>query len=195
LKIFGPDLTVLGIGIGCSTTVTAIVNALRHAGDEGAHVSQNSWGGGSASSAINDAIAYAHGKGTIHVAAAGNSGSCSNCVSQPWRANADKVIIVASSTSNDGFSSFSSQGPQVTLIAPGSSILSSTSGTNGYSTYSGTSMAAPHVSGTIGLVLSVHDGWGYAEVHQRLTSTAQDLGMPSDRQGAGLVRADLAVAP
>jgi subtilisin family serine protease len=195
LKIFAPTLVVLGIGIGCTTTTTAIVNALKHAGDEGAHVSQNSWGGGSASAAINDAIAYAHERGTIHVAAAGNSGSCSNCVSQPWRSNPDKVLIISSSTSSDAFSSFSSQGPEVTFIAPGSSILSSTSGTSGYSSYSGTSMAAPHVSGTVGLVLAENPTWGFSTVKARLAATAEDLGMIPDRQGFGLVRADLAVAP
>lgn len=59
---------------GCSTTTSAIVNALKYAGDQGAHVSSNSWGGGASDSSINDAILYAHNKGTIHVAAAGNSG-------------------------------------------------------------------------------------------------------------------------
>lgn len=186
-KIFGK-----GFG-GCGTTTTAIVNALTYAGDQGAHVSQNSWGGGGSSTATNDAIAYAHSKGTIHVAAAGNDGPCTNCVGQPWKDNPDKTIVVSSIDDGDGFSSFSSQGPEVTLTAPGGGIGSTTSGTSDYHIMSGTSMAAPHVSGGVGLYLAVNPGSSFATVKNALTSSAEDLGYPSNQQGAGLLRADLLV--
>jgi serine protease len=189
VRIFGPSF----FGCGAAST-TNIANALMYAGDEGAHISQNSWGGGGSSSTINDAIAYAHNLGTTHVAAAGNSGPCSNCVGQPWLDNPNIVNIVSSSTSSDGFSSFSSQGPQVTVIAPGSSVHSTTSGTSGYGTLSGTSMAAPHVSGALALYIAQYGDVGFTELRNVLTSTAENLGMSSDRQGAGLVRADLMLA-
>ena len=184
LKIFA------GGFFGCGTTTTAIVDALKFAGDQGAHVSSNSWGGGAADSAINDAIAYAHNKGTIHVAAAGNSGPCSNCVGEPWKSNPSITIVVSSLTDGDTFSSFSSEGPEVDIIAPGEFIASSTSGTADYHAMSGTSMAAPHVAGAIALYLAANPGASFSAAQNALKSTAENLGFSSARQGSGLVRAD-----
>lgn len=180
----------------CSGSTADLAQALRYAGDQGAHLSSNSWGGGT-SAAINDAISYAHARGVIHVAAAGNDGSCSNCVSEPWRTNADKVIIVSSTDANDGFSSFSSQGPQVDVAAPGSSILSSyNGGASSYSSLSGTSMATPHVTGTAALIKTLNPSWGYAQIDQRLKDTAVDLGAngKDDRFGFGRIDAAAATA-
>ena len=180
----------------CTGSTADLAQALRLAADQGAHLSSNSWGGGSATS-ITDAISYAHGKGTIVVAAAGNDGSCTNCVSEPWRSNAAKVIVVSSTTSSDGFSSFSSQGPEVDVSAPGSDILSAyTSNDASYTTMSGTSMATPHVTGTAALLKALHPAWGYADVDARLKATAVDLGAAGkdDRFGYGRVNADAATA-
>ena len=188
LKIFA------GGFFGCGTTTTAIINALKYGGDQGAHVSSNSWGGGAADSSINDAIVYAHNKGTIHVAAAGNSGPCTDCVGEPWRSNPSITIVVSSLTDGDIFSDFSSQGPQVDIIAPGDYIASSTSGTADYHAMSGTSMAAPHVAGAVALYLAVNAGSSYSQVTNALQGTAENLGFSSDRQGWGLVRADALVA-
>ncbi len=165
-----------------------IISAIKYAGDQGAHVSSNSWGGGSGS-AYNDAILYSHNKGTIHVAAAGNSGPCSNCVDTPWRDNAAIVIIVSASDSNDGFASYSSRGPEVDIIAPGSAVLSPTTGTNGYDAYDGTSMATPHVAGAVALYLAVNSGASFTQVNNALATTADDIGLSSDRQGSGRLNA------
>jgi serine protease len=179
---------------GCkAATTSGIADALKAAGDNGAHVSSNSWGGGASSTTINDAITYSHNKGTLHVAAAGNSGPCTNCVGTPWKDVPGIVIIVSSSTSSDGFSSFSSEGPQVDVIAPGSSILSSTSGTTGYGTLSGTSMAAPHAAGTVALIKAKNPTFGTADLENRLKSTAVNIGLSSDKQGSGRISASGAV--
>ncbi|HET6404824.1 MAG TPA: S8 family serine peptidase [Candidatus Thermoplasmatota archaeon] len=180
----------------CSGSTADLAQALRLAADQGAHMSSNSWGGGSATS-ITDAIAYSQSKGTIVIAAAGNDGSCTNCVSEPWRSNGDKVIVVSSTDANDALSSFSSQGPQVDVAAPGTSILSAYSSNDAsYSTLSGTSMATPHVTGTAALLKTLHPSWGYAEIDQHLKATAVDLGPAGkdDRFGHGRINADAATA-
>ena len=83
-------------------------------------------------------------------------------------------------------------GPAVELIAPGAGILSTTPG-NSYSSYSGTSMAAPHVAGVAALVLAANSELSNIQVRSILQQTAENLGMKSEHQGYGLVRADLAV--
>ncbi len=199
IKIFGAKPKLFGIveNPGCVGSTLDSATTFRYAADQGARISQNSWQGGQ-SSAVTDAIAYAHDKGVIHVAAAGNDGPCTNCVAEPWRSNAARVIIVSASNAENGFATRfsgstqgSSEGPEVTLIAPGDQILSSTSATSGYASMSGTSMAAPHVTGTIALMLSVAPTLDFGQVRDHLTSNAQDLGLPHSRQGAGLVRVNL----
>ena len=193
VKAFVPDL--LG---QCSGSTSAIANALTYMGDQGVHVSSNSWSGSGSTPTFNTAIDYSFGKGVVFVAAAGNSGSCTNCVGYPWREKGDKVIVVSSTTSSDTFSSFSSEGPQVDVSAPGSSILSSYTGSNtAYSTLSGTSMATPHVTGTAALLKTLHPSWGYSDIDSRLKTTAKDLG-PSgfdNRFGYGRINAAAATAP
>lgn len=179
---------------GCATTTTAIVNALKAAGDQGAAVSSNSWGGGSYSQAINDAITYSVNLGVTVVAAAGNSGGCTNCVGEPWKSATATVIVVACSDANNAFCSFSSQGPQVDVIAPGYNILSvDGAGTTGYKLLSGTSMSTPHVAGLAALVKALNPSFTPAQVEARIKSTATNLGMISDRQGAGLINGQAAV--
>ena len=190
VKIFYPYF------IYCTSSTTALVNGLKYAGDQGAHVSSNSWGSGASSTALNDAVQYAHGKGTIHVAAAGNSGSCTNCVSYPWKDKGSIVIVVSASDSNDAFASFSSQGPQVDVAAPGVGILSlDGAGTTGYRTMDGTSMACPHVAGVAALLKALNPGFTFGDVEGRLTGTAKDLGTAGkdDRFGYGRVNAAAAV--
>ncbi len=102
------------------------------------------------------------------------------------------VIAVAASDSNDARASFSSTGPDVELIAPGVSILS-TIPEGGYAYYSGTSMASPHVAGVAALVLTANSSLTNVEVRSILQQTAENLGLKQEHQGFGLVRADLAV--
>ncbi len=179
-KIF--DSGFFGCG-GASTS--EIANALMDLGDKGAHISSNSWGGGG-STTLNDAIQYAHSKGTIHVAAAGNDGSCTDCVGEPWASNPNEVVIVSCSTSSDTFCSFSSQGPEVDIIAPGNNILSVDGGTtSGYQSMSGTSMSTPHVSGAIGLYIAANGDASFSTIEGALGSSADDLGLSAERQGDG----------
>ena len=127
--------------------------------------------GGSECLGEGDALAAAYANGITLVAAAGNNyGGAVD-----WPAKHDKVIAVTAINSKDGFASFSSQGPEVDLTAPGVSIPS-TYKKGGYKTLSGTSMAAPHVSGVAALVLEKNSKLTPADVKKRLEQTAECLG-------------------
>jgi Subtilase family len=117
-------------------------------------VLSNSWSGAGFSQALLDEINRANANGMLFVAAAGNDGS-NNDTTPAYPANfaAANVVAVAATDNTDRLASFSNFGLSVHLAAPGVFILSTTRG-NGYQYFSGTSMAAPHVSGAAALVLS-----------------------------------------
>jgi len=155
--------------------VSGAVDALQYAISVGVKISNNSWGGGY-SSALAAAIGNAQSAGHIFVAAAGNNGG--NNDSQPFYPasfSQDNVVAVAATDRFDQLASFSNYGAtSVDLAAPGVAILSTTpNGT--YSTYSGTSMAAPHVTGTIALVWSAQPGLDYRQVIARIKSGVDHL--------------------
>ncbi|MFW6447919.1 MAG: S8 family serine peptidase [Halobacteriota archaeon] len=154
--------------------------------DQGYDVASLSLGASSGSQTVEDACEYAYGEGVLLVAAAGNDGACTDCVGYP--AAYPEVIAVSSTDEDDSLSSFSSTGPEVELAAPGGSIYSTVVG--GYDTFSGTSMACPHVSGAGGQVMA--NGASNEEARQQLADTAEDLGLGDNEQGNGLL--DVAAA-
>jgi subtilisin family serine protease len=121
----------------------------------------NSWGGGGYSTSLYNAIERANAEGILFVAAAGNSSNNNDAApSYPSSYSNTNIIAVASITSGGALSSFSSYGAtSVDIGAPGSSILSTLPTTNNrstYGTYSGTSMATPHVTGACALYKSIY---------------------------------------
>lgn len=126
----------------------------------------NSWGGGGYSQGLYDAINRANSAGIFFVAAAGNSSS--STPSHPAAYDLPNVISVASIDSNGGLSSFSNYGSTwVDLGAPGGSVYS-TLPNNTYGTYSGTSMATPHVTGALALMRSSQPTATMAQLKQAL---------------------------
>jgi thermitase len=178
-KVMGP------IGF---TTDSRIVQGIKWSVNNGADVVNLSLGGSGDSSVLSMAINRAYGQGAVVVAAAGNEGT--NVPQYP--AAYSKVIAVSATTTDGRLASFSNRGDWVDLAAPGTGILS-TSKSGGYDRMSGTSMAAPLVSGLAGLLAS--RGMSADSIRQRMQTTAKDLGPVGDdpRFGHGRIDADNAV--
>jgi len=178
-------------GAGAMSTVAS---GIRWCADNGANVINLSLGSTTPSTVLQDAVDYAWSKGAVLVAASGNGG-CSGCVQYP--AAYTNTIAVGCVDPTLAVCSWTSQGPEVDLAAPGSSIQS-TWWTSDTATMraAGTSMSAAHVSGAAALVWSAHPGWTNVQVRKALESTAQDVGAagPDAATGHGLVRVDLALA-
>lgn len=143
------------LGSDGSGPVSAAVDCIDYAVRMGAHIMNNSWGGAGFSSTLLLAIQSANAVGIPFVAAAGNGGvSLDTFRHYPASYDVPNVIAVASTTHQDALSSFSNYGAtSVHLAAPGSSIWSTRPGAE-YGYESGTSMAAPHVSGALALLRS-----------------------------------------
>jgi subtilisin family serine protease len=145
-------LMPLRVGDASNIPSSAVVEAFDHACRSGAKIVNGSFGGFSASSAIHDAIARC--PGALFVFSAGNSSSSNDARPLfPCNDPSANVVCVAATNEFDQLASFSNYGTSVELAAPGSNILSTILG-NGYGVASGTSMAAPHVSGAAALVLA-----------------------------------------
>jgi subtilisin len=171
-------------GAGLTSDVAA---GIEWTADQGYDVGSLSLGGGGDSDLLREACEYARQKGVLLVAAAGNSGPCTDCVSYP--AKYDACMAISATDSNDNLASFSSTGPEVVLAAPGDSIYSTYLG-GSYATLSGTSMACPHVSGAAAQLMA--QGYSRGEARRRLCRTAEDIGLSSYEQGCGLL--DVAAA-
>lgn len=138
----------------------------------------NSWGGGGFSQALFDAIQRANNANILFVAAAGNGGNDGvgdnndATPSYPGSYTNANIIAVAAIDSNGGRASFSNYGAtSVDIGAPGVGI-NSTLAYNTYGSYSGTSMATPHVTGAAALYASAHPGATAAQIKNAILSSA-----------------------
>ena len=170
-----------------------------------------SLGGPTADSGLARAVAAAIAAGSIVVAASGNAPTAE----PSYPAAYPGVIAVAALGPDANLASYTASGGDVSLVAPGgdvrfddlanpytggtSGVLSTTwdfsSGAPSYAFYTGTSMAAAHVSGVAALVLAANPGMSGAALRARLLGSAVDLGPvgPDDRYGMGLIDAYAAV--
>ncbi|TYQ15436.1 UNVERIFIED_CONTAM: Subtilisin-like serine proteases [Acetivibrio alkalicellulosi] len=168
-------------------TSFAVQQGILQASRLNADVINMSFGGFNFSRSMNDACRTAVSRGSVLVAATGNDGA--SPIAYP--AAFDSVIAVGSVNSRRERSNFSNYGDGIHLMAPGANIYS-TIPSNRYASYSGTSMAAPHVSGVIGLMRSVNRDISVEDIISILTNTAQNAGS-SNYYGHGIVDAHAAV--
>lgn len=164
-------------GEGRGTLADGIA-ALDYAGENGAKIINASWGGANYSKALESAIQRLQERGVIVVAAAGNDGEdIDSYPSYPAALDADNLISVASMQRSGSLSYFSNYGIRhVDLAAPGANITSCwNSEADAYTTLSGTSMAAPMVSGVLALNAAQHPQEDYITLLDRIayTVTAQ----------------------
>lgn len=156
-----------------------VAAAIVYAADNGARVINMSWGDTVNAFIIEDAIAYAYAQGCILIAAAGNAGS----VGSWYPAGLETVISVAALGAEKQLSGISNFGATIDIAAPGEEILT-TDLNGGYQHASGTSMAAPHVSGVAALIVSANPNYINTEVRDVLIATAGQL-FVSPLVGAG----------
>lgn len=171
---------------------SGLARAIIYATDNGADVINASWGSDGQSQTVAAAIDYAHAHGVVFVAAAGNSHIE---VRDFYPANAPAAITVSALAPDESLASFSNFGSKIDVAAPGVDILSLQEGTSGFSRHDGTSMAAPHVSGVVALILAQHPAYSVEQVRQALRSSATDLGSPGRDDSFGHGRVSAALAP
>ncbi|MDW8017142.1 MAG: S8 family serine peptidase [Thermus sp.] len=148
--------------------------------------------------ALASALAEARAGGTVVVAASGNGGS----PGVYFPANLPGVIAVGAVRPDKARASFSSYGPELSLVAPGVGVVvADPKDPRGYSAGLGTSFASPMVAGVVALYMSKYASerrvWPTPDqVYGCLTQTAEDLGPPGkdEEYGFGLVRADRVMA-
>lgn len=169
------DVTIVPIkflGDDGSGSLEAAIKSIDYATTLNVDLMSNSWGGGGRSEALFEAIKRASDQGIIFTAAAGNS-SANNDATPSFPANyeAPNVVSVAALTAQNDMAYFSSYGRNsVHIAAPGHNILSTVAGGK-YEIMSGTSMATPHVSGVLGLLLAKEGRLSHDVMKERLTYT------------------------
>jgi len=165
------------LGTNGSGSWSNVANGIRYAADNGAHVINLSLGGPGCSQQIDDAIAYAIGKGVTVVIAAGNdnrntSGFCP--------AHIMNAIVVSAIDSTNTKASFSNFGAAVDVAAPGVNI-NSCDYRGGFVSFNGTSMAAPHIAAVAAMCKLRNPSATPAQIEQMIKNSAKPL--PSGSSG------------
>ena len=187
------DVRIMGVKFldaGGSGTLENALKAIDYATKMGAKIMSNSWGGGGFSDTLKQAIERSNAAGALFVAAAGNESNNNDAnPSYPASYQIPNILSVAAVDNQGAMASFSNFGrTSVHVGAPGVNIVSTT--TSGYESWSGTSMATPHVSGIAALVLANEPGITALELKARIIATARPMaGLRGKVRSGGMANA------
>ncbi|NUQ37112.1 MAG: S8 family serine peptidase [Caldilineales bacterium] len=154
-----------------------VASGITYAVDQGAQVINLSLSGSTDSTLMRSAAAYAEAHGVLVVAAAGNASTDTPY----YPAVYTNTLTASATTTTDDRWTLSNFGPAIDVAAPGATVYSTlwtATDPNGYNFKSGTSMAAPHVSGLAALLLSARPDLSKDDLKAIITQTADDLGDP-----------------
>jgi len=205
----GWRVKIMALKVGCNgadITLAAAISAIDYAVSKRVNVINMSMGGAFVSRAMADAISNAVQNNIAVVVAAGNSGGPDS--DQLYPANDPNVITVSATGPSDELAHYSSYGNAVDVAAPGgnppggSSTCSSTGSDCIVSTYiggryvalTGTSMAAPQVTGLIALLFSKDPTISVQQIRSILETTSVDLGASGKDPKFGYGRIDVRAA-
>ncbi len=163
-----------------------VASAIVYAVDNGARIINMSFGDIVASPLLHDIMQYASQNNCVLIASAGNSASTE--IHYPSGYN--ETISVGATNENDDLTSFSNFGTTIDLVAPGQNLMTTTLN-NQYGNFSGTSAAAPVVSGVAALLFSHKPQLSTANIRKILVAAVDDLGAPGrdNNYGSGRINA------
>ena len=164
-----------------------VADAIEWAVDNGADVINLSLGGPAPAPQIEAALEYAYSNDVVTVCSAGNS----NCGNVSYPAAYPECIAVANTDHDDQRGMLSSCGPEVDVAAPGTDVLSAYQGD--YLVASGTSAAAPHVSGLVALLVAERGTQEVETVRSLIEQTADGSGV-NNEVGHGRINAERALS-
>ncbi len=211
LRGVAPDASLLAVrvlnasGQGSSITVISGIEYCVDPNDDNDpsdHVDIANLSLGSSSGNPNDAVCTAlDNANALGVTFCVSAGNYANFMSIGSPACAAGAIAVGATTLGDELTTFSSEGPNLInyavkpeLCAPGFNITSTYPG-GGTRTMSGTSMAAPHVSGVSALIKQIHPDWQPEMICSAMVNNAVDIDCDIMQQGGGRIDAMAAVDP
>ena len=179
------DTQLMGIKIAETERVSLLgaITGVLYAAENGARIANHSWGGPIDNPILKDIMASSP---TLHVCAAGNRQQDSDVnPSYPAAYDMPNIISVGASTRKDSRLFFSNWGKtSVDLFAPGAMVYSTTP-VHEYQEMSGTSMAAPHVSGVAALIASAYPEASNQEIKDRLIYSADPIDEMRDKSVGG----------
>ncbi|MFZ5628548.1 MAG: S8 family serine peptidase [Spirochaetota bacterium] len=163
-----------------------LIEGLVYAADQNTPIINISAGGYAYSDSLEEAVRYATNKNTAIVASVGNDGQAF----ATYPAAFQKVIAVAHADRSNLVSDAANFGSNVDLVAPGVDITS-LGPNNSYRTYTGSSVAAAHVSGLIGLMKAVRPSADIQEITEKLVKASDHFEQtdPFKKYGAGIINA------